>query len=104
MSGDGTNPETETIKLDRILAQLTSLTTRLDRHDERIVRMEKFQSGENSSPPPPHPHRSSTTGAVMTAAGTRRTYPRSTSRALMNRLTRCRGSTNVCRISTACAL
>jgi len=36
------DPETDSAKLDRILAQLTTINKRLDSHDRRIARKEKF--------------------------------------------------------------
>ena len=38
--------ETVQAKLDRILAQMETLNTRLDRHDMHIARTEKFQMGD----------------------------------------------------------
>jgi hypothetical protein len=46
MAGPGDDPEPDSVKLDRILAQLTTITRRLDTHDKRIARTEKFQRGE----------------------------------------------------------
>ena len=41
------DPETDSAKLDRILAQLTTINKRLDSHDRRIARTEKFQAGDD---------------------------------------------------------
>lgn len=38
-------------KLDQLIGHITSLTTRLDRHDKHIARMEKYQEGDRSPPP-----------------------------------------------------
>ena len=34
-------------KLDRVLGQVTTINNRLDTHDQRIARTEKFQAGED---------------------------------------------------------
>ncbi|CAN6238032.1 unnamed protein product [Urochloa humidicola] len=49
MAGPNDDPETVDVKLDRILAQLTTMNNRLDAHDRRIARTEKFQAGEADS-------------------------------------------------------
>ena len=41
------DPETDSAKLDRILAQLTTINKHLDSHDWRIARTEKFQAGDD---------------------------------------------------------
>jgi len=41
------DPETDSAKLDRILAQLPTINKRLDSHDRRIARTEKFQEGDD---------------------------------------------------------
>jgi hypothetical protein len=42
MAGPGDVLEPDLMKLDRILAQLTTITRRLDTHDQHIARSEKF--------------------------------------------------------------
>ncbi|CAN6220755.1 unnamed protein product [Urochloa humidicola] len=52
MTGSADGPETiATVlaKLDRVLAQLTTVNNRLDAHDRRIARTEKFQAGGNDT-------------------------------------------------------
>jgi hypothetical protein len=50
MAGPGDNLEPDSAKLDCILAHLTTITRRLDTHDQCIARMEKFQRGEDDDP------------------------------------------------------
>lgn len=56
MFGEHVEPNTASrgveAKLDQLIGHITSLTTRLDRHDQRIARMEKYQEGGDRSPPP----------------------------------------------------
>jgi hypothetical protein len=42
MAGPGDVLEPDLMKLDRILAQLTTITRRLDTHNQHIARSEKF--------------------------------------------------------------
>ncbi|CAL4917571.1 unnamed protein product [Urochloa decumbens] len=52
MAGPGDEPETiDTVaaKLDRVLPQLTTMNNRLDAHDKRIARTEKFQAGDDGT-------------------------------------------------------
>jgi hypothetical protein len=50
MAGPGNDPEPDLVKLDHILAQLTTINHRLDTHDQCITRTEKFQRGEDVNP------------------------------------------------------
>jgi hypothetical protein len=42
MPGGPVDAETDSAKLDRILAQLATMNNRLDAHDKHIARTEKF--------------------------------------------------------------
>ena len=44
-------PPTDSAKLDRILAQLTTINKRLDLHDLRLARMEKAKLGDDDFVP-----------------------------------------------------
>ena len=46
MSSVAGDPEPDSVKLDRISALLTTMNNRLNAHDQRIARTEKFQSGD----------------------------------------------------------
>jgi len=47
MTGSGAILASDSDKLDQILAQLTTMNNRLDSHDRRITRTEKFQQGDH---------------------------------------------------------
>ncbi|CAO2145806.1 unnamed protein product [Urochloa humidicola] len=52
MTGSADGPETiasVSAKLDRVLAQLTTVNNRLDAHDRRIARTKKFQAGGDNT-------------------------------------------------------
>ncbi|XP_022680786.1 uncharacterized protein LOC111256682 [Setaria italica] len=46
MTGPKDDPETNSTKLDRILAQFSIINSCLDSHDRRIARTEKYQAGD----------------------------------------------------------
>jgi hypothetical protein len=50
MAGPGDDPEPDSTKLDRILTKLSTISRRLDFHDQRIARIEKFQHGDPTKP------------------------------------------------------
>jgi hypothetical protein len=52
MSSVTGNPEPDSVKMDRIIAQLTTMNNRLNAHDQRIVRTEKFHSGDEEDHEP----------------------------------------------------
>ena len=47
MSSVAGDPEPDSVKLDRISALLTTMNNRLNAHDQRIARTEKFQFGND---------------------------------------------------------
>ncbi|KAK8460295.1 hypothetical protein SEVIR_2G309232v4 [Setaria viridis] len=49
MADLGNGPATNSAKLDCIIAQLSTINNRLDAHDHRITRTEKFQTGGDDS-------------------------------------------------------
>jgi hypothetical protein len=50
MAGPGDDPEPDSTKLDRILTKLSTISRRLDFHDQRIAHIEKFQHGDPTKP------------------------------------------------------
>jgi hypothetical protein len=50
MAGPGDDPEPDSMKLDRILIQLSTISRRLDFHVQRIAHTEKFQHGDPTKP------------------------------------------------------
>jgi hypothetical protein len=49
MSSVAGGPEPDSLNLDHIIAQLTTMNNRLNAHDQRIARTEKFQSGDEEN-------------------------------------------------------